>query len=85
MRRTRLRAAPTRRPNVPGAVAPAPASEWATDASALPLCSPRYVWKLLYIYMLGYEVEFGHMEARRRVTAGGWKGVRAPLRRGQVS
>ena len=23
----------------------------------------KYVWKILYIYMLGYDVEFGHMEA----------------------
>jgi hypothetical protein len=23
----------------------------------------RYVWKMLYIFMLGYEVDFGHMEA----------------------
>lgn len=22
----------------------------------------RYVWKLCYIHMLGYEVDFGHME-----------------------
>jgi len=23
----------------------------------------KYVWKMLYIFMLGYEVDFGHMEA----------------------
>mmetsp|Transcript_11333 Transcript_11333/g.41471 ORF Transcript_11333/g.41471 Transcript_11333/m.41471 type:complete len:955 (+) Transcript_11333:136-3000(+) len=23
----------------------------------------KYVWKMLYIYMLGYDVDFGHMEA----------------------
>jgi AP-2 complex subunit alpha len=23
----------------------------------------KYVWKLLYIYMLGYPVEFGHKQA----------------------
>lgn len=23
----------------------------------------KYVWKLLYIHMLGYDVDFGHMEA----------------------
>ena len=29
----------------------------------------KYCWKLLYIYMLGYEVEFGHMEAVNLVSA----------------
>lgn len=24
----------------------------------------KYVWKLLYIYMLGYDIEFGHKQAR---------------------
>lgn len=24
--------------------------------------SPRYVWKLVYMFMLGYEIDFGHME-----------------------
>ena len=23
----------------------------------------KYVWKLLYIYMLGHDVEFGHKQA----------------------
>ncbi len=23
----------------------------------------KYVWKLLYIYMLGYEIDFGHKQA----------------------
>ena len=29
----------------------------------------RYVWKLLYIYMLGYEVEFGHMHVVGLISA----------------
>lgn len=23
----------------------------------------KYVWKLLYIYMMGYKIEFGHKQA----------------------
>ena len=30
----------------------------------------KYMWKLLYMFMLGYEVDFGHMEAVNLVTAG---------------
>eukprot|EP00300_Choanocystis_sp_HF-7_P009109 c16267_g1_i5.p1 GENE.c16267_g1_i5~~c16267_g1_i5.p1 ORF type:complete len:976 (+),score=271.16 c16267_g1_i5:55-2982(+) len=29
----------------------------------------KYVWKLLYIHMLGYEVDFGHMEAINLITS----------------
>ena len=28
----------------------------------------KYVWKMLYIYVLGYEVDFGHMEALNLIT-----------------
>ena len=43
----------------------------------------KYVWKLLYIYMLGYEINFGHKQAcdlipkpkcvRARGRMGGWR------------
>lgn len=26
------------------------------------LSKTRYVWKLVYMFMLGYEIDFGHME-----------------------
>ncbi|KAL0390032.1 UNVERIFIED_CONTAM: AP-2 complex subunit alpha-1 [Sesamum calycinum] len=29
----------------------------------------KYVWKMLYIYMLGYDVDFGHMEAVSLISA----------------
>ena len=29
----------------------------------------KYVWKILYMYMLGYEVDFGHMEAVNLVSS----------------
>lgn len=29
----------------------------------------KYIWKLLYCHLLGYEVEFGHMEAINLVTS----------------
>ena len=30
----------------------------------------KYVWKLLYVYMLGYPVEFGHKQASDLIAAG---------------
>jgi AP-2 complex subunit alpha len=24
----------------------------------------KYVWKLVYMFMLGYEIDFGHLEVR---------------------
>lgn len=38
------------------ALRPRPAQHTAYDRK-------KYVWKLLYIYMLGYDVEFGHKQA----------------------
>src|SRR5689334_12987913 len=29
----------------------------------------KYVWKLLYMYMLGYDIEIGHMEALKLITS----------------
>lgn len=29
----------------------------------------KYVWKMLYVYMLGYDVDFGHMEAVSLISA----------------
>jgi AP-2 complex subunit alpha len=29
----------------------------------------KYVWKMLYIYMLGYDVDFGHMETVSLISA----------------
>lgn len=29
----------------------------------------KYVWKLLYMYMLGYDIQVGHMEALRLITS----------------
>lgn len=29
----------------------------------------KYVWKMLYIYMLGYDVDFGHMETVQLISA----------------
>lgn len=29
----------------------------------------KYVWKLLYIYMLGYDITFGHKQAADLIPA----------------
>ena len=40
-----------------------------TDTRHLEYDKNKYVWKLLYIYMLGYEVEFGHKQAADLIPA----------------
>ena len=33
----------------------------------------RYVWKLLYAYMLGYEIDFGHFQVGNLEIKKFWK------------
>ncbi|KAF7121144.1 hypothetical protein RHSIM_Rhsim13G0104500 [Rhododendron simsii] len=43
---------------------------WMIFSSGLtPYEKKKYVWKMLYIYMLGYDVDFGHMEAVSLISA----------------
>ncbi|KAL3518479.1 hypothetical protein ACH5RR_021068 [Cinchona calisaya] len=39
------------------------------EKSLSPYEKKKYVWKMLYIYMLGYDVDFGHMEAVSLISA----------------
>jgi hypothetical protein len=32
------------------------------EPGLMPSEKNKYVWKMLYIYFLGYDVDFGHME-----------------------
>nr|ALD47967.1 adaptor protein complex 2 subunit alpha [Emiliania huxleyi] len=38
-------------------------SKFTSDSNMNGYNRKKYVWKILYMYMLGYEVDFGHMEA----------------------
>lgn len=40
-----------------------------SDRHLTPYEKKKYVWKMLYIYMLGYDVDFGHMEAMALISA----------------
>ena len=43
------------------------------DAPKLtPYEKKKYVWKMLYMFVLGYEVDFGHMEAINLISSEGW-------------
>eukprot|EP00899_Mesostigma_viride_P020317 jgi/Mesvir1/28287/Mv04810-RA.1 len=44
-------------------------TKFKNDRGLTPYERKKYVWKLLYIYMLGYDVEFGHMEALGLISA----------------
>ncbi|CAN6917140.1 unnamed protein product [Brassica oleracea] len=39
------------------------------DKGLTPYKKKKYVWKMLYIHMLGYDVDFGHMEAVSLISA----------------
>ncbi|GJY57916.1 AP-2 complex subunit alpha-1-like protein [Tanacetum coccineum] len=39
------------------------------DRGLTPYEKKKYVWKMLYIFMLGYDVDFGHMEAVSLISA----------------
>ncbi|KAJ0266590.1 AP-2 complex subunit alpha-1 [Hirschfeldia incana] len=39
------------------------------DKVLTPYKKKKYVWKMLYIHMLGYDVDFGHMEAVSLISA----------------
>lgn len=39
------------------------------DKGLSPYEKKKYVWKMLYVYMLGYDVDFGHMEAVSLISA----------------
>ncbi|XP_006349072.1 AP-2 complex subunit alpha-1-like isoform X1 [Solanum tuberosum] len=39
------------------------------DKGLTPYEKKKYVWKMLYIHMLGYDVDFGHMEAVSLISA----------------
>ncbi|KAL9247389.1 hypothetical protein vseg_020825 [Gypsophila vaccaria] len=44
-------------------------TKFKTDKGVSPSDKRKYVWKMLYIFMLGYDVEFGHMETVSLISA----------------
>lgn len=37
-----------------------------------PYQKKKYVWKMLYMFILGYEIDFGHMEALSLISGTTW-------------
>jgi len=44
-------------------------SKFRSDSNMNGYNRKKYVWKILYMYMLGYEVDFGHMEAVKLISS----------------
>lgn len=44
-------------------------SRFKNEKGLTPYEKKKYVWKMLYIYMLGYDVDFGHMETVALISA----------------